>query len=151
MPTTLNGSNHDWVSMQVTLPSIGRTLLTPQSVAYPAHKMESPDTYGTGAKPIGYTQDKYSVDGLEIELLAAEADELRSALGPNYMKAPPFPITISYADTNLVPRTDRFLNCRITSEQPSIAMGTDPLKTKLTFKPSEMILNGVPAVLAIKQ
>jgi hypothetical protein len=147
----LNGRNHDWVSMRLSLPSLGRNPSTPQSVTYPAHKVESPDTYGTGAKPIGFTRGQYSVDGLEVEFLAGEWDEIRAQLGPGYMMAAPFPISISYADTDLVTRTDRFTNCRITSEQLNIAVGTDPLKSKVTFKPSEMILNGVPAVLAIKQ
>ena len=149
MPT-LNGRRHDWASMQMVLPSLGQYPVTLQSVTYPAHTLEAPDVHGTGIKPIGFTRGQYSVDGLEVEFLSSEWDAIRVLLGPGYLQTARLPITIVYTDTDLTARKDEFVDCKITSEKPSISMGTDPHKTAVTFKPSEMILNGVPAVLAIK-
>ena len=146
----LNGRRHDWASMNLMLPSIGEYPMSLQSVTYPSHTIEAPDVHGTGVKPIGYTRGQYSVEGLEVEFLASEWDALRTRLGPGYMMTTRIPISIVYVDTNLEKRFDEFVDCKITGEQPSISMGTDPMKIKVTFKPSEMILNGVPAVLAIK-
>lgn len=146
----LNGHWHDWVTMTLVLPSIGQYPRTVQSVTYPSHTVEATDVKGTGKKSIGYTRGQYTVENLEIEFLSKEWDEIRTLLGPGYLETARLPITLVYADTDLLPRTDTFTDCKITGEQPSVSMGTDPHKTKVTFKPSEMILNGVPAVLAVK-
>jgi hypothetical protein len=145
----LNGRHHDWVSLNLILPSIGQRPMTIQSVTYPAHTVEAPDVHGNGSKPIGYTRGQYSVEGLEVEFIASEWDAIRTILGPGYMMTARLPITIVYIDTGLTARKDEFIDCKITVEGQAISMGTDALKTKVTFKPSEMILNGVPAVLAI--
>lgn len=147
----LNGRRHDWASMQMVLPSIGNYPATLQSVTYPKHTVEKPDVHGTGIAPIGNTIGQYSVEGLEVEFLASEWDEIRTILGPGYLQAQNnLPITIVYADTSLVARKDEFVSCNIVDEQQVLSMGTDPLKTKVTFKPSQMILNGVPAILALR-
>jgi hypothetical protein len=66
------------------------------------------------------------------------------------MKTASLPITVVYTDSGLAPRVDQFIDCKITGEQQSISMGSDPLKTKVTFKPSQMVLNGVPAIVAAR-
>jgi len=110
--------------------------------------MDAQDVYGTGTGPIGYTRGQYTIDNLEMEFLASEWDAIRTSLGAGYMKNTRIPIAIVYVDRDLVPRKDEFSDCKITGEQQSISMGTDPLKTKVTFKPSQMVLNGVPAIIA---
>ena len=146
----LNGRQYDWVSVQIVLPSLGQFPVSVQSLSYPSHTMEAQDVYGTGSGPIGYTRDQYKIDNLEMEFLAAEWDTIRSQLGPGYMKTASLPITVVYTDAGLAPRVDQFIDCKITGEQQSISMGTDPLKTKVTFKPSQMVLNGVPAIVAAR-
>ncbi len=144
----LNGRQYDWVSVQIVLPSLGSFPVTVQSVTYPSHTMDAQDVYGTGTGPIGYTRGQYTIDNLEMEFLASEWDAIRTSLGAGYMKNTRIPIAIVYVDRDLVPRKDEFSDCKITGEQQSISMGTDPLKTKVTFKPSQMVLNGVPAIIA---
>lgn len=146
----LNGRHHDWVSMQMVLPSIGQFPVTLQAVTYPAHSVEAPDVHGTGVAPIGHTRGQYSVEGLEVEFIASEWDAIRTLLGPGYLQRIRLPISIVYADTDLTSRKDEFSDCKVTNEGHTIAMGTDPLKTKVTFKPSQMVLNGVPAILALR-
>lgn len=147
----LNGHKADWVSMQMVLPSIGQYPATLQSVTYPKHSVERTHVYGTGIAPIGHTKGQYSVDGLEVEFLADEWDAIRTILGPGYLERDlNLPISIVYFDENMTTRKDEFVSCNIVDEQPIVSMGTDPLKKKITFKPQQMILNGVPAILALR-
>lgn len=154
MATLLNGRIHDWVSAVLNLgPPIGKVSATLQSITYPSHGQDTKLQYGTGVNPIGYTRDTYKPEVLELEFLAAEWDSYRTLMGPGYGGLVISAITLSYVDpaAGLSPRTDTFLQLTITKEQQSVAQGTDPLKIKISFQPSQMILNGVPYTLPTAQ
>ena len=146
----LNGRRHDWASMQMVLPSLGQYPVTLQSVTYPKHSVPKEDVHGTGIAPIGHTIGQYSVEGLEVEFLASEWDEIRATLGAGYLgRTLNLPITFVYVDTDLTARSDEFVSCNITDEQPVVAKD-GAMTNKITFKPQQMILNGVPAILALR-
>lgn len=149
MPVLLNGRVHDWVSAILNLGApIGKVPATLQSITYPDHAVEKKLQYGTGKNPVGYTRGTYVPGQLELEFLAAEWDTFRNLLGPGYMEIEIPGVSITYVDAaaGLVPRTDTFLGNHIVKEMNSVTQGTDPLKTKVTFQPNQMVLNGVPAV-----
>lgn len=151
MATLLNGRLADWVSTIIALgPPIGKIPLTAQSITYPDHGVEKMQQYGTGKLPVGYTRDFYKPGQLEIEFLAAEWDACRLQMGPGYMETEIPAITISHVDpaAGLTPRTDSFLGCHIVKEQSTTSQGTDPLKTRVTFQPNIVALNGLPAVIS---
>ena len=149
MPT-LNGRRHDWASMQMVLPSLGQYPVTLQSVTYPKHSVPKEDVYGTGVAPIGHTIGQYSVEGLEVEFLASEWDTIRTTLGAGYLQRTlNLPISFVYVDTDLTARKDEFVSCNIIDEQPVVSKDGAMTK-KITFKPQQMILNGVPAILALR-
>ena len=150
MATLLNGRLHDWVSAIWTLgPPIGRVPLTVQSVTYPEHGQEKTLHYGTGVNPIGYTRDTYKPTTLVMEFLVAEWDSCRALMGPGYLDVEIPSISVTFIDpaAGLVPRTDAFLGCHVTKEQPSVTQGTDPAKVQVTFQPNQMVLNGVPGTI----
>jgi len=150
MSTLLNGRVHDWVSAILNLgPPIGKTSATLQSITYPSHGQETKLIYGSGPNPVGTTRDAYKPELLEVEFLASEWDTFRTLMGPGYGNVTIPAITISYMDVlaGLTPRTDAFLQLTVVKEQQSVAQGTDPLKTKVSFQPLQMVLNGVPYTL----
>lgn len=150
MATLLNGRVHDWVSAILNLgPPVGKVSATLQSITYPSHGQDTKLVYGTGPNPVGITRDAYKPEMLELEFLAAEWDTYRALMGPGYGSRSISAITISYVDVaaGLTPRTDAFLQLTITKEQSTVAQGTDPLKTKVSFQPAQMVLNGVPYTL----
>lgn len=148
MTTLLNGRQHDWVTVKVLLPSIGVKPITCNAITYPKHGQAKEHVYGTGDGPIGYTRDSYKIDELTLEFLASEMDSIRTLLGPGYGKVS-IPVSISYLDIGLTVRTDQFLGCHITGEQPTVSQGTDPARVQVTLKPDQMILNGIPYFLAL--
>lgn len=151
MAVFLNGRLHDWVSAIFTLgPPIGKVPASVQSVTYPEHGQDKMLQYGTGPNPIGFTRDAYKPTTLDMEFIASEWDEYRTILGPGYGNLLIPSITFTYVDAaaGLTPRTDAFLGCTIVKETSTVAQGTDPLKTKVTFQPNQMILNGVPYTIA---
>lgn len=150
MAVLLNNRLHDWVSAKFNLgPPIGAYPLSVMAVTYPEHGSEKKLQWGTGKRPVGHTRDHYDVTTLEMEFLSSEWDSYRTLLGSGYGDVEIPAITFTYEDTaaGLTARTDSFLKCQVTKEQPSVSQGTDPLKTRVTFQPSEMILNGVPYLL----
>lgn len=150
MAVFLNGRQHDWVSAIFTLgPPIGAVPATVQSVTYPQHGQEKMLQYGTGVNPIGYTRGAYKPTTLDMEFLAAEWDSYRALMGPGYGNLAIPSISFTYIDpaAGLAPRTDTFLGCSVVSETITVAQGTDPVKVKVTFQPSQMILAGVPYTL----
>jgi hypothetical protein len=114
------------------------------------HGIEAPDVYGSGTKPIGYTRGQYKIENLEIEFLVGEWDYIRAILGAGYLETASLPIVFTYTGLGLIPRKDEFIDCKIINEQQVVTQGTDPVKVKVTFKPTEMVLNGVPATLPRK-
>lgn len=154
MTVLLNDRLHDWVSLTLVMgPPIGKVPLTVQTIDYPEHGQETKLQWGSaGARPIGFTRDHYDVTQLSIEMLQGEWASARTALGPGYGQTLKIPaISIVYSDplAGLNPITDTFLNLTLTKEQPTVSQGTDPAKIKLTFQPTEMVLNGVPYALPV--
>ena len=149
-PVLLNGRLHDWVSAIFNLgPPIGAVPTNVQAVTYPDHGQAKMLQYGTGPNPIGFTRDSYKPTELTMEFIAAEWDAYRLQMGPGYGNIQIPSVTFTYVDpaAGLVPRTDQFLGLHVTGENNTVAQGTDPLKTKVTFQPTQMILGGVPYTL----
>lgn len=138
---------YDWVSMNIALPTLGKRVYQAKAFDYPTHNVAKEHQNAAGYFSAGHTRDSYKIDELTLELLQGEADEIRTALGNGYMLVA-FDMTLTFRDTGLPARTDRFQNCHITGEKSSVAQGTDGNTTTFTIKPDEMILGGIRAIPA---
>lgn len=146
MANLINGRQHDWVSLKMTLPAQGKRPVGFKSVTYPDHGQAKTNQYGSGKNPVGYTRGAYEVNDLEVEFFAAAWDEIRTAIGPGYGEVA-IPLVLAYADIGMPTRTDVFEDCHVIKEQPVVAQGTDAATVKVTFKPSRMVLGGIPFTL----
>lgn len=146
MAVTLNGRRVDWVSMHITLPSIGQVSLTVSSLTLPNVTRSKTHVYGSGSKNIGYTLDSVKIEECSMTILLAEADEIISARG-SVLGGLPFPIVMSYYDEGLSEnRTDVYTGCLFTAYQPNIAQGNEPATAVFKFLPDDMTINGYPVI-----
>lgn len=111
----INGTKHDWESMEIQLPNgvvIGVT-----EISYSDEKpIEA--RYGKGSVPRGYGRKNYKASG-SMSLDRDEAERLRVSLGGSFYKSSPFPIIVSYANPGEPVITDILPDCKITKADTS--------------------------------
>lgn len=145
MATILNGRRHDWVSVKIILPQVGKKPLTVSAITLPDFARAKEHVYGTGMENIGFTFDTLKPGEGEFTILQSEADEI-FVFTNAVLSDVGMPIIVSFVDIGLIPRTDTYSGCHFTKVQQTVAQGTDPARTTITWKPDSALINGVPII-----
>ncbi|WP_321495632.1 hypothetical protein [uncultured Desulfobacter sp.] len=140
----INGNYYDWESVEIQLNSGGAAIGVTE-ISY-ADERSIEARYGKGGVPRGYGRKNYKASG-SMTLDKDEAERLRKALGGSFYKASPFPIIVSYANTDQDTVTDKLPDCLITKADTSAKQEDDNAGTvKFDFEIlSPINWNGVAA------
>lgn len=139
-PIKINGRGYDFGSITPKLPG-GQTLLGFKSISYD-DSCATELQYANGRTPVAYGQGNYEAKG-ELEVLSQYADEFEAAVDPNnngFYSHKPFPLTVSYGNSDSPLRTDQLLDVKITERSGGGGKQGD---TELVRKYAFLVCGGI--------
>jgi len=135
---SVNGKYFSWEDITIFLPQ--GALLDVQDIEYSDEK-EVEEVYGKGSKPVGYGRGNYKGAG-KLTLKREGYDQLMAyckTQGKAFYGLDPFPITVSYANSNDAPVTDKLKDCKFTKRDFKGAQGDKSVNVELPF----IIIGGI--------
>lgn len=143
----INGKNYDWEDITVRLPQGETVGIT--DISYKDGQGVEP-RYGRGATPRGYGRKNYEASGsftLDRDEFERLKKELAGTGAGGIYDHTPFPVVVSYANSDQPTIVDTLPACKVTSHDTSSAQGDDnagQVKCEITIL-SPILWNGVPA------
>jgi len=135
----INGTKHDWSSIEVDLGDAG--IFTGISELTYSDTLEPGIVRGASPQKLARTRGEYNAEG-SMNLWLQDAREFMDSLGPGF-KEVVFNITAMYSAVGSEVVTDRLIGCRITSTESGGSQGPDPIGTTFGLDIIRIEWNGV--------
>jgi hypothetical protein len=134
----INGKKYSWEDITITFPQ--GTMVDVTEIEY-SDKKEGEELYGKGSHPQGYGEGNYSAEG-KAKMRREEYEKFTSALmkgASSIYNHSPFPVVVSYANTDQATVTDTLRSCKLQSISTGPKQGDKSVDMEIQFK----ILGGI--------